>query len=58
MAWNVLIPSKTKVYEVTKDKLYYFAGLKKKFKYFRCDNAGENGILERLCNKFTSLVIL
>jgi hypothetical protein len=29
-AWNVFIPSKTKVYEVTIDKLYYFAGLKKK----------------------------
>jgi hypothetical protein len=28
LAWNVFIPSKTKVYEVTKNKLYYFAGLK------------------------------
>jgi hypothetical protein len=28
-AWNVFIPSKTKVYEVTKSKEYYFAGLKK-----------------------------
>jgi hypothetical protein len=52
MAWNVFIPSKTKVYEVTEDKLYYFAGLKKKIKFFRCDNAAEYGILERLCKKF------
>jgi transposase InsO family protein len=52
MAWNVFIPSRTKVYEVTKDKLYYFAGSKKKIKYFRCDNAAEYGILERLRNKF------
>jgi hypothetical protein len=52
MTWNVFIPSKTKVYEVTKDKFYFFAGLKKKIKFFSCDNAAEYGILERLCNKF------
>jgi hypothetical protein len=51
-AWNVFIPSKTKVYKVTKDELNYFAGLKKKTEFFRCDNAAEYGILERLCNKF------
>jgi hypothetical protein len=34
MAWNVFIPSKAKVYEVTKDEVYYFAGLKKKFNFF------------------------
>jgi hypothetical protein len=51
MAWNVFIPSKTKVYEVTKDKLCYFAGFKKKIKFFQCDNTVEYGILEKLCNK-------
>jgi transposase InsO family protein len=52
MAWNVFIASKTKVYEVTNDKLYYFAELHKKIKNFRFDNTAEYGILERLCNKF------
>jgi hypothetical protein len=47
---GIFIPSKTKVYEVTKEKLYYFAGLKKKIKFFRCDNAAEYGILEKLFN--------
>ena len=32
MAWNVFVPTKDKVYEVTKEKFYYFAGLKKKSK--------------------------
>jgi hypothetical protein len=29
MAWNVFTPNKDKVYEITKEKIYYFAGLKK-----------------------------
>jgi hypothetical protein len=43
MAWNVFIPSKTKVYEVTNE-------IKEKVMFYRCDNAAEYGILERLCN--------
>ena len=52
MAWNVFVPTKDKVYEVTKEKFYYFAGLKKKIKYFKCDNAKEYGQIQRLCYKF------
>ena len=52
MAWNVFVPKKDKVYEVTKEKFYYFAGLKKKIKYFRCDNAKEYGQILRLCYIF------
>jgi hypothetical protein len=43
MAWNVFTPNKDKVYEITKEKFYYFAGLKKKIRFFRCDNAGQYG---------------
>jgi hypothetical protein len=57
MAWNVFIPSKTMVYEVTKDKLYYFPCLKKKIKCFRCDNAAEYGI-ERPCYRALLLCAL
>jgi hypothetical protein len=41
MAWNVFTPYKDKVYEITKENFYYFAGLKKKIRFFRCDNAGD-----------------
>jgi hypothetical protein len=40
MPWNVFTPNKDKVYEITKEKFYYFAGLKNKMIFFRCDNAG------------------
>jgi hypothetical protein len=42
MAWNVFTPNEDKVYEITK----------KKMKIFRCDNAGGNGKIRNLCNKF------
>jgi hypothetical protein len=51
MAWNVFTPNKDKVYEITKEKYYYFAGLKKKMKFFKCDNAGEYGKIGSICNK-------
>jgi hypothetical protein len=47
-----LHPSKDKGYEITKEKLYYFVGLKKKMRFFRCDNTGEYGKIELLCHKF------
>jgi hypothetical protein len=40
MAWNVFTPNRDKDYEITKEKFYYFSGLKKKMRFFRCDNAG------------------
>jgi Integrase core domain len=52
MAWNVFTPTKDKVYEITKEKFYYFAGSKRKMQFFRCDNAGEYGKIELLCHKF------
>jgi hypothetical protein len=52
MARNVYTPNKDKVYEITKEKFYYFAGLKKKLRFFRCENAGEYGKIELLCHKF------
>jgi transposase InsO family protein len=45
-------PNIDRVYEITKENLYYFAGLKKKMRFFRCDNAGEYGKIELLCLKF------
>jgi hypothetical protein len=52
MEWNAFTPNKDKVYEITKEKFYYFAGLKRKMRFFRCDNAGEYGKFELLCHKF------
>ena len=34
MVWNVFVPSKDNVYGVTKEKFYYFAGLKKNDEVF------------------------
>jgi hypothetical protein len=43
--WNLFNHTKDKVNEITKEKFFYFAGLKKKMRFFRCDNAGEYGKL-------------
>jgi hypothetical protein len=40
-----LPPTKKKVMKSPK-KFYYFAGLKNKMRFFRCDNAGEYGKIE------------
>jgi hypothetical protein len=55
VAWNVFTPSKYKVYKISKEEFYYFAGLKKEIRLIRCDNTGEYGKYEFYVTSLVSL---